>query len=155
MQQSYYIPPTAKTSAFPWHVVEPMAMWSVISASDTVHIPLLTADRLLSSVLAAQAHLLWNVFPGMRFTTAFGIPISCGALGLRHPIVPNATLGSKLPRQRVYTRYWLSKRSSCSWLDNGQVFICVFVDRDRAKDNKNAKNNQANIQPSWLNKLFQ
>ena len=148
MQKPYYIPPTAKTLAFPWHVVEPMAMWSVISASDTVHIPLLTADRLLSSVLAAQAHLFSNVSPGMRFTTSFGIPIRGGALGLRHPIAPNATLGSKLPMQRVYTRYWLSKRSSWSWLDNGQVLFCAFVDRDRAEDNKKAKYNQADIQPS-------
>ena len=37
----------------------------------------------------------------------------------------------------------------------GQVFYCVFIDLDLVSVNKNAKKNEASIQPSSRNKLGQ
>ena len=34
-------------------------------------------------------------------------------------------------------------------------FFCVFMDRDEVEVNKNAKEREENIQPSWPNKLCQ
>ena len=35
------------------------------------------------------------------------------------------------------------------------VFFCFFMDRDEVEVNKNAKELEENIQPSWPNKLCQ
>ena len=35
------------------------------------------------------------------------------------------------------------------------VLFCDFTDRDKVQVHKNEKNNKANIQPSWPNKLGQ
>ena len=49
----------------------------------------------------------------------------------------------------------LTKLVRSRWLDIGQVLFCVFMDRDEVEVHKNAKKNEANIQPSWPNKLGQ
>ena len=49
------------------------------------------------------------------------------------------------------------------WPDIGQVFVCIFMGQEEVKTNKTVKEknktkqkkNEANIQPSWLNKLCQ
>ena len=42
----------------------------------------------------------------------------------------------------------LTKLVQSRWLDVGQVLFCVFMDRDGVEVHKNAKKNEANIQPS-------
>ena len=43
-----------------------------------------------------------------------------------------------------------------AWGQDGWIlpkfFFCVFMDRDEVEVHKNAKKNEANIQPSWPNK---
>ena len=50
----------------------------------------------------------------------------------------------------VHTGYWPGVRSR--WLDISQVLFCVFMDQDSITLQKK---NDANIQPSWPNKLGQ
>ena len=49
--------------------------------------------------------------------------------------------------------YWPSVRSR--WLEIGQVLFCMFMDSDFVSVPETRKKKEANIQPSWLNKLGQ
>ena len=68
---------------------------------------------------------------------------------------PSCPLGTTRCILQAKLNPLLTKFVRSRWLDIGQVFFCVFMDRDEVDVHKLAKKNEANIQPSWSNKLGQ
>ena len=64
------------------------------------------------------------------------------------------TVAEPIPLPAGSMGYWPSLFGQDGWI-LAKFFFGVFMDRDEVEVHKLAKKNEANIQPSWPNKLGQ